>query len=88
MSPPVRALCELLGYDPFVLANEGKMVLVVGPEKADDVLAALRRHPLGAQAARIGRITGAHPRRVALRTAFGTRRVLDMPIGELLPRIC
>ena len=44
--------------------------------------------PLGAQAARIGRITGAHPRRVALRTAFGTRRVLDMPIGELLPRIC
>ncbi len=88
VSPPVRALCELLGYDPFVLANEGKMVFVVGPEKADDVLAALRRHPLGAQAARIGEITSAHPRRVALRTAFGTRRVLDMPIGELLPRIC
>ena len=79
VSPPVRALCELLGYDPFVLANEGKMVLVVGPEKAEDVLAALRRHPLGAKAARIGAITSEHPRRVALRTAFGTRRVLDMP---------
>jgi hydrogenase expression/formation protein HypE len=88
VSPPVRALCQLLGYDPFVLANEGKMVLVVGPEKADEVLAALRCHPLGAQAACIGTITSAHPRRVALRTAFGTRRVLDMPIGELLPRIC
>ena len=88
VAPPVRALCELFGYDSFVLANEGKMVLVVGPEKADDVLAALRRHPLGAQAARIGEVTSAHPRRVALRTAFGTRRVLDMPVGELLPRIC
>jgi hydrogenase expression/formation protein HypE len=88
VSPPVRALCDLLGYDPLVLANEGKMVLVVGGEKADAVLAALRAHAQGAQAARIGAVTAAHPRRVALRTVFGTRRILDMPVGELLPRIC
>jgi hydrogenase expression/formation protein HypE len=71
-----------------MLANEGKMVVVVAPEKADAALAALRAHPLGAQAARIGAVTAAHPRRVALCTTFGTRRVLDMPVGELLPRIC
>jgi hydrogenase expression/formation protein HypE len=88
VSPSVRAVCELLGYDPLNLANEGKMVLVVGPERAEDVLAALRAHPLGAQAGRIGVLTRDHPRRVALRTPFGTRRVLDMPVGELLPRIC
>jgi len=64
------------------------MVFVVAAEAAELVLAALRRHPLGAQAAIIGRVTSEHPRRVALRTAFGTRRVLDMPVGELLPRIC
>jgi hydrogenase expression/formation protein HypE len=88
VSPSVRAVCELLGYDPLTLANEGKMVMVVGPGRAEDVLAALRAHPLGAQAGRIGVLTTEHPRRVALRTAFGTRRVLDMPVGELLPRIC
>jgi hydrogenase expression/formation protein HypE len=88
VTPPVRAVCELLGYDPLTLANEGKMVLAVGPERADEVLAALRAHPLGRQAARIGELVTDHPRRVALRTAFGTRRVLDMPVGELLPRIC
>jgi hydrogenase expression/formation protein HypE len=88
ISAPVQALCDLLGYDPLVLANEGKMVMVVGPESAAAVLAALRAHPLGRRAAIVGELTEAHPRRVALRTAFGTRRVLDMPIGELLPRIC
>jgi hydrogenase expression/formation protein HypE len=71
-----------------VLANEGKMVLVVAPERAAAVLAALRAHPLGRQAQRIGGISGDHPGRVVLRTSFGTRRVLDMPVGELLPRIC
>lgn len=86
--PQVRAVCELLGYDPLILANEGKMLLVVGAESAEEVLAALRGHELGREAACIGEIVAAHPGKVALRTAFGTRRVLDMPIGELLPRIC
>jgi hydrogenase expression/formation protein HypE len=88
VSPGVRAACDLLGYDVLTLANEGKMVLVVGPGRAEAVLEALRGRPEGARAARIGVMTRAHPRRVALRTPVGTRRVLDMPVGELLPRIC
>jgi hydrogenase expression/formation protein HypE len=88
VSDAVRAACELLGYDPLSLANEGKMVLAVGPERAGEVLGALRGRPEGARAARIGEVTASHPGRVALRTRFGTRRVLDMPVGELLPRIC
>ena len=70
------------------LANEGKMVFAVAPEGADAVLAALRGRPEGARAARIGTLGREHPGRVALRTAYGTRRVVDMPVGELLPRIC
>ncbi len=88
VSPAVRSVCDLLGYDPLTLANEGKMVLVVAPEAADTVVAALRAQPLGRDAAQVGVVTAAHPGRVALRTMFGTRRVLDMPVGELLPRIC
>ena len=88
VSPAVRSACDLLGYEPFSLANEGKMVFVVAAQKAEELLGALRGRPLGARAARIGHVTAAHPGRVALRTAFGTRRVLDMPVGELLPRIC
>jgi hydrogenase expression/formation protein HypE len=81
-------VCDLLGYDPFALANEGKMLFVVAPEASERVLAALRVHSYGRDAALIGAVTAAHPGRVALRTPFGTRRVLDMPAGELLPRIC
>jgi hydrogenase expression/formation protein HypE len=88
VAPGVRAVCDLLGYDPFALANEGKMLFVVAPEASERVLAALRAHPYGRDAAVIGAVTAAHPGRVALRTPFGTRRVLDMPAGELLPRIC
>jgi hydrogenase expression/formation protein HypE len=88
VSPAVRSVCDLLGYDPLTLANEGKMVLVVAPEAADAVVAAVQKAPYGGGARRIGLITTAHPGRVALRTVFGTRRVLDMPVGELLPRIC
>lgn len=88
VSPAVRAVCDLLGYDPLTLANEGKMVLVVGPGRAEAVLEALRGRPEGARAARIGAVTQTHPGRVVLDTALGTRRILDMPVGELLPRIC
>ena len=89
VSPGVRSVCDLLGYDPYILANEGKMLFVVAPEAADIVVAALRAHPLGRERGRrSGVVTAAHPGRVALRTVYGTRRVLDMPVGELLPRIC
>jgi hydrogenase expression/formation protein HypE len=88
VSPAVRSVCDLLGYDPLTLANEGKMLFVVAPEAARAVVTALRAHPLGRDAAQVGVVTSAHPGRVALRTVYGTRRVLDMPVGELLPRIC
>lgn len=88
IAPGVRSVCDLLGLDPLTLANEGKMVVVTAAETADAVVAAVRAAPYGAQARRIGSVTAAHPGRVALRTQFGTRRVLDMPVGELLPRIC
>ena len=88
VSPAVRSVCDLLGYDPLTLANEGKMVLIVAPEAADAVAAAVQKAKYGREARRIGFVTAAHPGRVALRTPFGTRRVLDMPVGELLPRIC
>jgi len=88
ISPAVRSVCDLLGYDPLTLANEGKMVLVVAPQAADAVVAAVRKTRYGRDARRIGFVTAAHPGRVALRTEYGTRRVLDMPVGELLPRIC
>ena len=88
VSPAVRSVCDLLGYDPLTLANEGKMVLVVAPDAADAVVAAIKQTEYGRQACRIGVATAAHPGRVALRTSLGTRRVLDMPVGELLPRIC
>ena len=88
VSPAVRSVCDLLGYDPLTLANEGKMVVVVAPEAADAVVAAVQTTEYGREARRIGFVTAAHPGRVALRTPFGTRRVLDMPVGELLPRIC
>ena len=66
MSPAVRSVCDLLGYDPLTLANEGKMVLVVAPERADAVVAALRETDCGREARRVGVVTAAHPGRVAL----------------------
>jgi len=84
----VRAACELLGLDPLYAANEGKVVAGVSPEAADSALAALRAHPLGREAAIIGRVTSEHPGRVVLRTPFGAHRLLDMLSGDQLPRIC
>jgi hydrogenase expression/formation protein HypE len=84
----VRAACELLGLDPLYVANEGKVVLAVDPAQAAQVLSALRAHPLGREAAVIGRVTAAHPGRVVLRTPLGAHRLLDMLAGEQLPRIC
>jgi hydrogenase expression/formation protein HypE len=84
----VRGACEMLGLDPLHVANEGKLVAFVPEEGADRVLEAMRGHPLGRDAARIGRVTADHPSRVVLRTPIGGRRVLDLPFGEALPRIC
>lgn len=86
-SEAVRSAAELLGIDPFHVANEGKAVLVVRPGRAEDVLAALRSHPLGHDAAIVGTAIAEHAGRVVLDTGFG-RRLLAEPEGEPLPRIC
>jgi len=86
--PAVRAACEMLGFDPLTVANEGKLVAFVPAEEADAALAALRAHPLGQEAAAIGFVTADHPGMVLARTPIGGRRIVDMPLGELLPRIC
>jgi hydrogenase expression/formation protein HypE len=83
----VRAACDLLGIDPLVVANEGKALIGVRAGAAEQVLAAIRRHPLGADAAIVGRCVDGHVGAVILETGFG-RRMLAEPEGELLPRIC
>jgi hydrogenase expression/formation protein HypE len=84
----VRGACELLGFDPLYVANEGKLAAVVEREAAEAVVEAMRRHPLGREAAIVGTVTGAHPGMVTMRTAFGTTRIVDMLAGDQLPRIC
>ncbi len=84
----VAAACDMLGMDPVHIANEGKLAAIVAPDAADMVLEAMRRHPLGAQAAIIGRVVEQHPGVVVARTAIGGSRVVDMQVGEQLPRIC
>jgi hydrogenase expression/formation protein HypE len=86
--PEVQSACELLGLDPVYVANEGKAVFFVAPEAADKILAILRAHPLGTDAARIGRVTAEHKRMLVARTAMGANRVIPIQIGEQLPRIC
>jgi hydrogenase expression/formation protein HypE len=88
VNPAVVGACDLLGIDPLYVANEGKLVAVVDPTEADAALAALRSHPLGTAAARIGEIVADPPRIVVLRTAFGGTRIVDMLVGDPLPRIC
>ncbi len=91
-SLPVRAevqsACELLGLDPVYVANEGKAVFFVAPEAAGQVLELLHAHPLGRDAALIGRVTAGHKRMLVARTAMGANRVIPTQIGEQLPRIC
>jgi hydrogenase expression/formation protein HypE len=84
----VRDACGLLGLDPLQVANEGKLLAFVPADDADRVLAAMRSHPLGARAAVIGHCVAEHPGMVVARTALGGTRVVDLPIGEQLPRIC
>lgn len=84
----VKGVCEILGYDPLYIANEGKIVLIVDPNDSEKVLSAMRKHPFGENSEIIGEITIENPGLVAMKTSIGTKRIVDMLSGEQLPRIC
>lgn len=86
--PEVRGMCEILGLDPLYLANEGKLVAIVPAEFANDLLAAMRQHPAGIDSAIVGKVAAEPAGRVVLQTSFGGERIVDMLVGEQLPRIC
>ena len=88
VKPPVAAACEMLGFDPLYVANEGKLIAVVKKNVADEILAVMKNHPLAGDAAIIGTITENANDHVTLRTNYGTTRLIDMLSGEMLPRIC
>jgi hydrogenase expression/formation protein HypE len=88
VNPMVRSACEFFGLDPMLVANEGKLVAIVPAEVADRLLATMRAHPLGEQAAILGRVVEDSRHLVVARTALGANRVVPMPIGQQLPRIC
>jgi len=84
----VLAACELLGFDPLYVANEGKLVAVVTPSDADKVLDRMRQNRYGTEAVIIGEVAEEHPGKVTMKTLLGSSRIVDMLVGELLPRIC
>jgi len=84
----VLGACELLGFDPLYLANEGKLAAVVAPEDADKVLTKMKQNQYGSEAAIIGEVAAEHPGRVIMKTRLGASRIVDILVGELLPRIC
>jgi len=88
LRPEVAAACEILGIDPLNVANEGKLVAVVAADAAAGLLAAMRHHPLGREAVVIGEVVASHPGLVAVKNAMGILQILEMPLGEQLPRIC
>ncbi len=88
MLPAVIGAGEILGIDPLFVANEGKLVAFVAPDKADAALAAMRSHPAGAKASVIGEVREEPPGRVLSKTSFGGHRMIDMLVGDPLPRIC
>jgi hydrogenase expression/formation protein HypE len=88
VDPAVNGACDLLGIDPLYVANEGKLLAVVPADQSDAALAALRSHPVGTGAARVGEIREEPPGIVVLRTSFGGTRIVDMLVGDPLPRIC
>jgi hydrogenase expression/formation protein HypE len=85
---PVHAACEMLGLDPLHVANEGKLVAIVPASSAEAVLSAMHAVPEGAEAVEIGRVVADHPGMVTLQTVVGSQRIVDMLVGEQLPRIC
>ena len=84
----VLAACEMLGFDPLYVANEGKLVAIVPAEDADKVLEAMQGNQYGKDAAIIGEVRAEHPGRVVMKTCLGASRIIDMLVGDLLPRIC
>jgi hydrogenase expression/formation protein HypE len=84
----VRAACEMLGFDPLYVANEGKLIAIVGREEADRVLEVMRRTRYGEEAVIVGEVQSESPGRVLMKTAIGSRRIVDVLLGEMLPRIC
>ena len=88
VAPAVRAACEMLGLDPYYIANEGKLIAILPAREAERVLARMHAHPLAARAAVIGRVVDSHAGMVVARTGIGGRRVVDRLVGEQLPRIC
>ncbi|TWU34271.1 hydrogenase expression/formation protein HypE [Novipirellula artificiosorum] len=85
---PVRSACEFLGLDPLLVANEGKLIAIVAKSDADQVLNTMRAHPLGCDAAIVGHVVEDDNQLVVSRTAVGTKRIVSIPVGEQLPRIC
>jgi hydrogenase expression/formation protein HypE len=85
---PVADACSILGLDPLYVANEGKLVALVAPQDAERVLQAMQQHPLAGSASVVGRVSDDHPGIVVARTGLGATRVVDLPVGEQLPRIC
>jgi hydrogenase expression/formation protein HypE len=88
VQPQVLGACDMLGIDPLYVANEGKFVAIVAAEEADAAVAAMRTHPQGADATVVGEIVPEPQGIVALRTSFGGSRIVDMLVGDPLPRIC
>ncbi len=88
VSEPVLGVCDLLGFDPLYIANEGKVVMVVDGENADDIVGKMRQHPLGRDTSIIGEIVEDHKGMVLLHTEVGGSRIVDMLAGDQLPRIC
>ncbi len=85
---PSLSVCELLGFDPLHMAGEGCAAVAVSAEDAEETLSLLRQHPSGTEAAIIGQVTEKHPRLVGIHTFSGGTRLVDKPVGEILPRIC
>ena len=84
----VAGACEMLGFDPLYIANEGKLLAIVSAGDADKVLKAMRNHKYGKDAAVIGQVEAEPPGRLLLKTRLGSTRIIDVLTGELLPRIC
>ena len=88
VKPDVRGACELLGIDPLHVANEGKLVVAVAADNAQQALDLIHSFDLGRDAVIIGSVVDDHPDMVVMRTLYGSRRIIDLPLGEQLPRIC
>ncbi len=88
VKPAVKGACEVLGIDPLYVANEGKLIAVVAEEAVEKVLDIIQDNPLGKEAVVLGSVVSEHPGLVTMKTGLGAQRIIDMPVGEQLPRIC